>query len=116
MSKPHIDSYHFGKIVIDGQVHRHDVILLPDHVIGNWWRKEGHILHLSDLEEVLAVKPALLIVGKGANSQMRVSSEVEETLKQLGVDLISLPTGEACQEYNRLSPDMIIAAALHLTC
>ena len=116
MPRPQIDSYQFGKIVIDGQVHTKDVILLPDRVLSGWWRKEGHALHVSDLEEVLAVKPSLLIVGQGAYSRMRVSSEVEETLKRMGIALISLPTGEACQEYNQQSTDTSIAAALHLTC
>lgn len=116
MSRPKIDSYRFGKIVIDGQVYTKDVILLPDRVVGGWWRKEGHTLYLSDLKEILAVNPSLLIVGQGAQSRMRVSGEVEEALKDVGITLISLPTGKACEEYNQQSAETIIAAALHLTC
>jgi hypothetical protein len=116
MPRPKIDSYQFGKIVIDGQVYTKDVILLPDRVIGGWWRKEGHTLHLSDLKEILGANPSLLIVGQGAQSRMRVSPEVEEALKIAGITLISLPTGEACQEYNQQSAENTIAAALHLTC
>ena len=48
MPIPHIDSYQFGKIVIDGVTHTKDVILLPTKTIHNWWRTEGHFLDISD--------------------------------------------------------------------
>ncbi|MFC1923530.1 MTH938/NDUFAF3 family protein, partial [Chloroflexota bacterium] len=98
------DNYQFGNIIIDGQIHTKDVILLPDRVIGGWWRQEGHVLHLSDLDEVLSADLLELIIGLGAFNRMHVSPEVEEALPDLGIKLISLPTKEACQEYNRRSP------------
>ncbi|OQY18037.1 MAG: hypothetical protein B6I35_13630 [Anaerolineaceae bacterium 4572_32.2] len=49
MSTSQIESYRFGRIIIDGQTHSKDVIILPDRVIENWWRQEGHALHLDDL-------------------------------------------------------------------
>jgi hypothetical protein len=116
MSIPHIDSYQFGNIVIDGQSHTKDVILLPDRVIANWWRNEGHLLSINDLEDVLAEKPHGLIVGQGAYSRMQVPDQLKATLKIEGIELIVLPTSEACQEYNRLSREGKYAAALHLTC
>ena len=116
MSIPHIDSYNFGKIVIDGQSHSKDVILLPNRVIPNWWRNEGHTLSISDLTDVLAAKPQGLIVGQGALSRMQVPDEIGAALQIEGIDLIVLPTSEACQEYNRLSKEGEYAAALHLTC
>jgi hypothetical protein len=45
MIPPKIDSYKFGRIVIDGQAYSRDVIILPDRVIRDWWRDSGHILH-----------------------------------------------------------------------
>lgn len=116
MNVPHIDSYEFGQIVIDGKIHKKDVIILPHAVIAGWWRKEGHLLQSADLHEILALKPGALIVGRGASSQMRVSLEVQEQLRKAGIELISLPTPEACQEYNQRSQRGSIAAALHLTC
>jgi hypothetical protein len=116
MGTPHIDNYQFGKIVIDGQVHTKDVILLPDRVIGGWWRQEGHVLRLSDLEEILKVDLQELVIGKGAFNRMRITSDVEEALPNIGIKLIALPTKEACQEYNRRSQARKVAAALHLTC
>jgi len=55
MSTPRIDSYRFGHLVVDGQPHTKDLIILPDKVIAGWWRKQGHTLLPDDLEEVLAV-------------------------------------------------------------
>lgn len=116
MSIPHIDSYHFGKIVIDGKTLSKDVILLPNRVITNWWRIEGHKLSISDLEDILAAKPQGLIIGQGAYSRMQVSDQLKTDLKIMGLELIVLPTSQACQEYNRLSQEGKYAAALHLTC
>ena len=116
MGTPHIDTYQFGRIVIERQVHTKDVILLPDRVISGWWRQEGHVLHLSDLEEVLSADLQELVIGQGAFNRMRISPEVEEALLDLGIELIALPTKEACQEYNRRSQTRNVAAALHLTC
>ena len=116
MRTPFIDTYQFGNIVIDRQVHTKDLILLPDRVIGGWWRQESHVLHLSDLEEVLSTDLQELVIGQGAFNRMLISPEVEEALPVLGIKLISLPTKEACQEYNRRSQARNVAAALHLTC
>lgn len=37
--------------------HSRDVILLPDRVVPEWWRKEGHSLVLEDLDEVIDELP-----------------------------------------------------------
>jgi hypothetical protein len=112
----HIDSYQFGKIVIDGSIYTKDVILLPSHVISNWWRQEGHSLHVSDLQDVLTAKPRVLVVGQGASNRMQIKTEVDDALQAIGIELICLSTQAACQEYNRRSTSEIAAAALHLTC
>ena len=35
-----IESYDFGRIVIDGRKFASDVIIFLDRVDGNWWRKD----------------------------------------------------------------------------
>jgi hypothetical protein len=37
----HIKHYQFGRIVVDGQEERRDLIILPDRVVRNWWRRDG---------------------------------------------------------------------------
>lgn len=35
-----INSYDFGRIVVDGKAYTSDVIIFPDRVNSYWWRKE----------------------------------------------------------------------------
>ena len=116
MPPPHIDSYSFGAIVVNGQHYGADLIILPDRVIAGWWRQEGHLLHAEDLESVFDSRPELLIVGRGAEGRMRVDTGTRRALAAAGIQLIALPTEEACQMYNASCVERITAAALHLTC
>jgi hypothetical protein len=115
-AQPGIESYRFGKIVVDGQAHSQDLILLPERVLGGWWRREGHALHPEDLEAVLAARPAVLVVGLGALGRVRITDEARRAVEAAGIELIAEPTGQACETYNRLRGERATAAALHLTC
>jgi hypothetical protein len=116
MRAPQIDSYRFGHLVVDGQVHTGDLIVLPDQVIGGWWRQQGHSVQPGDLEIVLRVCPDVLIVGQGANGRMRVTAAARRALQAAGIELITQPTEQACEAYNQLRTQRRVAAALHLTC
>jgi uncharacterized protein len=61
-----IEGYEFGRVLVDGEVHRRDAIVLPHRVVSGWPRREGHGLVLEDLDEVLDELPARLVVGTGA--------------------------------------------------
>jgi hypothetical protein len=111
-----IESYQFGRIVIDGQAHYKDIIILPDRVLTGWWRKEGHALHPQDLEAVFEAAPEVLVVGQGASGLMRVADETKRALQDAGIELIALPTGKAVETFNHLRNKRAVAAALHLTC
>ena len=37
-----VESYSFARIVVDGTQYTRDLILFPDRVEDNWWRREGH--------------------------------------------------------------------------
>jgi hypothetical protein len=110
-----IAEYSFGRIVVDGEEQTRDVIVLPDRLVTNWWRADGHSLVLADLDDVLEELPEHLVVGTGAYGQMRPEPETLEQLRKRGVDVEALPTGEAVQRYGELDP-ALTAAALHLTC
>lgn len=111
-----IDSYEFGRIVIDGKTYTSDVIIYPDRVKGDWWRREGHELSIDDLDDVVYSRPAVIVVGTGNPGIMRVLPEVEKLIKSKGIELVIQPTGEACRTYNRLYSDKRVIAMLHLTC
>jgi hypothetical protein len=113
---PRIEHYAFGTITIDGATYRSDVIVLPDRVVPDWWRKNGHSLSLDDLTDVTSDPPATLIIGTGASGMMDVPRRTIATLEALGVEVVVRPTGEAVRAYNRLAPAGRVAAGLHLTC
>ena len=111
-----INSYRFGLIVVSGRHYTSDVIIFPDRVKDNWWRKVGHQLRLEDLSEVMTANPEVLVVGTGASGLVKMSPEVEERLEAQGIKLIAQPTSEACNLYNQLCQSQRVVAALHLTC
>ena len=110
-----IEEYRFGRVLVDGQEHTKDVIVLPDRVIGNWWRKDGHSLVLEDLDDVVDDLPDTLVVGAGADQRMRPDPAALEELRARGVDVQVLPTDQAVARYSGLDPQRA-GAALHLTC
>lgn len=116
MRVPRIESYRFGQLVVDGKSYDRDVIILPDQVQGGWWRQEGHALHAADLDAVFDARPDLLVVGQGAYGRMRITEDARQSLDAAGIELISQPTEQACQSYNHLREQRVVAAALHLTC
>ena len=113
----HIDSYQFGKIVIDGVTYNSDVIILGDSVQSNWWRKQGHSLSAEDLQSIIAEAPSVLIVGCGASGLMKVPEQTRQVLQEHDIQLQALDTDKAVQRFNELSQaGENVAAALHLTC
>jgi hypothetical protein len=112
---PRIEDYAFGRVLVDGEEHTKDVIVLPSRVVGSWWRREGHALVLEDLDEVLDELPERLIVGTGAYGRMRPDPGVLEQLRARKIEVESLPTPDAVRRYGELD-EARTAAALHLTC
>ena len=111
-----IESYSFGQICVRGTTYRADLIIFPGRILSNWWRKEGHELHMEDLEEVMHEKPEVLIIGTGQAGVMSVPPDVMKNLEKAGIKVIVKKTHEACKTYNQLHETEKVAAALHLTC
>jgi hypothetical protein len=112
---PVIGGYAFGRVTIDGREETRDLIVLPDRVVRDWWRRDGHGLVLEDLDAVLDELPAHLVVGTGAHARLRPDPATLEALRGRGIDVEVLPTAEAVDRYAELDP-RATAAALHLTC
>ena len=110
-----ITHYSFGRIVVDDAEHDHDVIILPNRIVGNWWREDGHSLVVADLEEVLEELPERLIVGCGAYGRLQPDPATVDSLRARGIDVVVVRTGEAVERFNA-SDAAHTAAALHLTC
>jgi hypothetical protein len=110
-----IESYSFGRVTVDGHEETADVIVLPERIVRNWRRRDGHSLVPEDLDEVLEELPGRLVIGTGANGRLHPDPVTLELLRQRGIQVESLPTDEAVRRFQELEP-AATAAALHLTC
>ncbi len=111
-----IEQYNFGSMRVDGQDYDKDLILTPGGVLPNWWRQEGHKLHMQDLEEIWASNPKILIIGTGKMGIMKVPSKVKKQLEERTGQLFIERTTKAVELYNELVETDSVVAAFHLTC
>jgi hypothetical protein len=110
-----LEDYRFGRLTVDGHEHTRDLIVLPERIVPDWWRCDGHSLAMEDLDEVLDELPERLVLGVGAQSQLRPDPAVLAALERRGVHVECLPTDAAIRRYGELD-ERSTAAALHLTC
>jgi hypothetical protein len=110
-----IQDYRFGHIVVDNNEHERDLVILPQRVVANWWRQEGHRMSLDDLSEVDDDLPGRLIVGTGAHGRMVPDRAAVAELESRGISVEVMDTTRAVARYRELDPAQT-AAALHLTC
>ena len=112
-----IESYDFGRIVINGVTYTRDVMILGDKVEANWWRKEGHVLKALDMTEALErFDPEVVIVGTGYMGTLKVPKETMEYFQSKGIEILVEKTRKACDLFNALSKSKRTLAGLHLTC
>lgn len=111
-----IDAYSFGSMTVEGRAYPNDIIIFPDRIL-DWWREEGHVLSIQDLEVAVAYKPQLLIVGSGDSGCLTVPGETRQYVQRKGICLIVRNTAEAYPLFNdALSQDKKVVGAFHLTC
>jgi hypothetical protein len=111
-----ITHYSFGTITVEGKTYSKDLIVLPGRIHSPWWRKEGHLLQIEDLSEVITAGLPLLIVGTGYYGTMRVPHEVTDYLNSKNIEVIVEKTADAVAWYNKKAAADRTAAAFHLTC
>jgi len=113
-----IEDYGPGHVVVDGVETTRDVIVLPERVVPDWWRRNGHSLAMEDLDEVLDELPERLVVGCGYAGRLEPDPAVVDALAERGVKVEALKTPEAVARYGELEAEnpAAVAAALHLTC
>ncbi|HYA03426.1 MAG TPA: MTH938/NDUFAF3 family protein, partial [Syntrophobacteria bacterium] len=106
-----------GAMTVRGEVHRSDLKIIGDKVIGNWWRIEGHAVHEADIVDVLGASVEILVVGSGEPGRMEVTRAAAQALERRGIELVALPTRQAVGVFNSLrSQGKRVAGAFHLTC
>jgi hypothetical protein len=111
-----ITDYSFGKITVDASTYTSDVIIYPDRVEPSWWRKEGHLLQIPDLTDIVKAGLSTVIIGTGFYGAMQVPEKTIEYFKTKNIDARIGKTKEAVRLYNEISAGKPVIAALHLTC
>jgi hypothetical protein len=70
---------------------------------------------MTDLDEVVDELPERLVLGCSAEGRLRPAPAVIEALRERGVEVEVLSTGQAVKRYGELDPAHT-AGAFHLTC
>ena len=114
-----LEDYRFGSILADNQPLNKDLMVIKGRLVKNWWRDQGHLVQLCDLDPVLDAKPHTLIVGTGKSGRLKIAPGLSEELGKRGIRLEAIPTELAImrfQELSNMEGEENIALALHLTC
>ncbi len=112
-----IQQYTFGKIVIDGTSYTEDIKIIGERVVAHWFRSSGHWLAPGDLDDVLAARPRILVLGKGEPGRMSCSRELADLIAREKIELFERPTKEAVSIFNELyRQGKNVAAGFHLSC
>jgi hypothetical protein len=110
----------FGLIEIDGDRYERDVVVDHGHV-GRRHKRASRPLRERyghtplSLEEPIPWHCRRLIVGTGADGALPIVDDVWAEARRRGVELIAVPTAEACRLLSAADPEQT-AAILHVTC
>ncbi len=112
-----IESFAFGFIVINGKKYISDLVIYPDGVVeDSWRRRSGHRLSTGDINRLIKSEPEVIIAGAGVNGLMKPEKQLVKLLNKKGIKFISQPNQEAIKAYNNLLSKNRVGACFHLTC
>ena len=110
----------FGEIEIDGNRYEYDVII-DEREVKKRGKKPSKIYKSEyghtplSLEEKIPWGGDKLVIGTGINGRLPIRPEVYEEADKRGIELITLPSAEACRLISGMKPDEI-RAVIHITC
>ena len=112
----------FGEIEVEGQRFAHDVIVDRGRVSrrskgpSKSRRDEFGHTPLTAAEPIpWGPRGSILVVGTGMDGMLPIADDVEVEARRRGVDVVVLPTREACR-FLRDTPTAEVRAVLHVTC
>jgi hypothetical protein len=110
----------FGVVEIDGTRYEHDVMIEGGHV-GRRHKRASRPLRDEyghtplSLHEPIPWHCRRLIVGTGADGALPIVEDVLAEARRRGVELVAVPTAEACRLLSAADPERT-SAILHVTC
>jgi hypothetical protein len=110
----------FGSIEVEGRAYEHDIVIDRGAVRKRskkpskpYRDKFGHTPLSAD--EQLPWGGRRLIIGTGAHGSLPIMDEVVEEAARQNIDLVAVPTEQACRLISGLKPEEV-RAILHITC
>ena len=119
-----IEEYRFGSITIDGQTYNHDVEVRWTGEVLGWQREESHVIDIEDIERAMEENPETIIIGTGESGIAKVTENIQDFLKEKGVELIIDKTEQAVKTFNIIKEESEeeegiqakVIGLFHLTC
>lgn len=109
-----VRSYQAGSLVIGDQAYTSNLIISPGQIMPDWAAASTEFLTMELLQDALAMKPGILILGTGA-VQSFPAPELMASVMGLGIGLEVMNTPAACRTYNILAGEnRPVVAALML--
>lgn len=107
-----VRAYQPGTIQINEKLYTHSLILTPQQLIEDWTPQTAEALTTHDLNEVLKLKPDLILIGTG-EKHVFLKPEIYGPIINLGIGVEIMDTSAACRTFNALSAEnRSVAAAL----
>ena len=108
-----IRSYAPGEIRIGETVIRGSCLITATQIVSDWRPRTVADLAVDDLQQVIAMKPEVVVIGSGPRQQFP-APEVLGAVLSRGIGCEVMDTGAACRTYNILASEgrTVVAALL----
>lgn len=107
-----IRAYQPGQIKVNEQTLTQSIIITPSQLITDWRPQSAQELSTADLQPLINLKPAIVLIGTGG-THIFLAAEIYGELINLGMGVEVMSTIAACRTYNALSAEgRNVAAAL----
>jgi hypothetical protein len=121
MSSPQVGRNGWGSIEVEGIGSLRDAKLWPGGGRAWDWDETGTRhrpgIQTSDVEELLAHDPEVVVLSRGRQRRLRVRADTLELLEARGVEVVNEETSAAIDAYNRFAAaGRRVAALIHTTC
>lgn len=110
----------WGQIEVEGFGKFKDVKLWPGGAREWDWAETGTShnpgIQFADVEELLAHGIQVVVLSRGHYLRLLVSEEIQNRLRDLGIEVIVAETDEAVEQYNLLCERKAVGGLFHSTC
>jgi len=114
-----IESYRFGRILINGKWYHSDLIMgYEGYIDDRWWRRKSHKINFNDIEKYIEkINPSVIIIGRGYFGFMSIDGSIVDFCIEHHIQLIDGLTSSMVEVVNRYIMDGgAWMAAFHVSC